>query len=207
MNVNEIVEKAYCINLDRRDDRWGLAQEEFSKNSIVVERFSATDGSSLENFPRLTRGEAGCLLSHLDVLQHAIDNDYMTIALFEDDVYFIDDFENKFSEMIPHAPEDWQFLYFAVNKASANFSPANSYFRKVTNAYSAHAVFMKRAAMETVKAIAHAGEKQIDVYYGEIQNYLPAYVFTPSLAGQRTSYSDIIGEFVDYNWTYDLETR
>ena len=207
MKLNDIVDVAYCINLDKRTDRWTSCEEEFIKNEIKVERFSAIDGQLIEDYPKLLRGEAGCLKSHLEIIKKSVEKNMNSICIFEDDVFFADNFQNNFSNWYEQIPDDWQFLYLAVNKTTGNFFDISENIRKVTNVYSAHAMLLRKGAMEVILATCEPGDKQIDVYYAEIQSYLPAYVFKPSLAGQRAGHSDILNDFIDYNWIYDLENK
>ena len=44
--INDYFDKIYCINLDRRRDKWLDVQKEFIKHSLVVDRFSAVDMQS-----------------------------------------------------------------------------------------------------------------------------------------------------------------
>ena len=46
--INNYFNKIYCVNLDRRQERWKEASDEFKKFSLDVERFSAVDGSKLD---------------------------------------------------------------------------------------------------------------------------------------------------------------
>ena len=48
------------------------------------------------NKNNLTTGELGCLLSHIYILEDAINNNYENILIFEDDVIFHKNFLNKF---------------------------------------------------------------------------------------------------------------
>lgn len=85
------VHRAYCINLDRRAERWAFMQKQFERLNLPVQRWSAVDGKSLDipaladagfiaqaALPRfhlpdeqklfgtdLTRGGIGCALSHM----------------------------------------------------------------------------------------------------------------------------------------------
>jgi len=93
------MERIYCINLDKRPERWAFMQGQFSRHRMPVQRWSAVDGSTLdvpklaqvglvakEALPRyflpreqklfgtdLTDGGIGCALSHFliwrDILQ------------------------------------------------------------------------------------------------------------------------------------------
>jgi len=72
---------AYCINLDRRPDRWEEAQREWAKFSDVPEnlfRVKAVDLGSA----------AGCGLSHQLCVDHAKRKGFGFILVLEDDVVF-----------------------------------------------------------------------------------------------------------------------
>ncbi len=87
----------YCINLDRRKDKWLHAQEEFRKRDLSVQRFSAIDG-----------GWRGCRDSHLAVMDmHRKDQDEKHVT-FEDDVLFLLDRTIEVSDK-------WDFLSFGCS--------------------------------------------------------------------------------------------
>ncbi len=58
-------EAIYCVNLDRRPDRWEAVQQEFKKIGIQdrVIRFSAIETPN--------QGAIGCLLSHRAIIEEA----------------------------------------------------------------------------------------------------------------------------------------
>ena len=189
MRLNDIVDEVYFINLDRRPDRLLHVTEQLSSSGIVAQRFPAVDGSTLNSHPNLSRGAAGCLESQLSIIRMAVESGLNAIALFEDDVFFVDDFENKFSNFYQQVPSDWQFVYLANNKYRATVQRISDNVEKVSEAWSAHAFLIRRAAMEMTLDIASSGDVPIDVYYGIIQKHLPAYTAVPALAGQRPDHS------------------
>ena len=108
--------KKYCINLVNRKDR----AEHFFKNTGVkdAELFQAYDGSKMGYIPldelsikpdhkwldpmlhrRLTKGEMGCLASHVDLWHKCIDLD-SPVMIFEDDVIVHDTFDEQQIEAI-----------------------------------------------------------------------------------------------------------
>ena len=74
----------YCINLDRRADRWEKVSRRFVKLGIdkLVRRFSAID--TVENH------HAGCLLSHRAIIEFASRCGLEHVLVLEDDVIFHD---------------------------------------------------------------------------------------------------------------------
>lgn len=204
LRLNDIVDKAYFINLGRRPDRLSQAREQFAKNGIVVSRFEAVDGSQFSKHPSLSRGAAGCLESQLSILKDGLKNKYEAVAVFEDDVFFVDDFENKFTQFYEQVPDDWQFIYLANNKYNARVERLSENVEQVSGAWSAHAFIIRSNAMKAAVDIVSGGDMPVDVYYGILQQYYPAYSAVPSLAGQRADHSDIENIFIDYNSIYGL---
>jgi len=73
-----------------------------------IERFSALVGDGRK--AGLTQGELGCFLSHQTVVDHAADDEISLI--FEDDVYFPNDFTNRYLEIIRRlAGMDWDMVF------------------------------------------------------------------------------------------------
>ena len=49
MKLTDFFEKTYCVNLDRRPDRWSESLDEFNKfNLTSIERVSAVDGKTTD---------------------------------------------------------------------------------------------------------------------------------------------------------------
>lgn len=204
MKINDIVDKAYFINLSRRVDRLSHAREQFIKNNIVASRFDAVDGSNFSKYPALSRGAAGCLESQLSIINKAIKNNYQSIAIFEDDVFFVEGFEEKFKNFYSQVPDDWQFIFLANNKYNATTNKISENVEQISGGWSAHAFIIKQRAMIAAAEIISGGDMPVDVYYGILQQYYPSYSAVPSLAGQRPDHSDIENLFIDYNRIYGL---
>lgn len=79
----ENIDKIYYINLDKRIDRKQHIENEFKIMNIPQDkiiRFRAIEH---------TKGEIGCGLSHINVLEDAIRNNFENIIIFEDDFQFL----------------------------------------------------------------------------------------------------------------------
>ena len=79
-------DKIYCINLDKRTDRWTEFQRDVLEGLELdkgkFERISAIDTCMLD-FEY--SGAIGCSLSHLKIWKDMIDNGYDSVLIFEDD--------------------------------------------------------------------------------------------------------------------------
>ena len=126
-NLNTHFDKIYCLNLDRRADRWEKVSKEFSKISINVERWPAIDGNNLtesdmifidekisSNIGKIENKYAlGCLLSHLQIVKDAKEKGHKKILIFEDDVIL----SNNFLEEVKQIEKlDWRLLYLGASQ-------------------------------------------------------------------------------------------
>lgn len=219
--LNEFFSKIYCINLDRRPDKYEQCQPEFKKLNIDVNRVSAVDGKTVER-PN-TRWSPGCyglVLTNINILTEAMQNKYDSILILEDDVMFNDKFYEIFNERIKFLPDDWDILYLGGNNifrsgkftlvtGDKNFVPTQNNYKtlnhelaKTTLTFTTHAVGINSKYFD--KLMARIGDNQtepIDNIYvtGQQDGTCNAYTFLPSLVLQRANFSDIDGRFADYN--------
>jgi len=113
----------YCVNLDRRPERWAFMQSQFARLRLPVRRWSAVDGQDVDIHmladgglvnPKalsryflpdemklfgvdLTAGGVGCALSHMqiwkDVVENFPDEGKSWFLIVEDDCQFTSDFD------------------------------------------------------------------------------------------------------------------
>lgn len=117
------VDCIYLINLQRRPERLCRMQELFARYNLNVQHFNAVDGLHLSkqvkktlfgSYPiRMTSGAIGCLLSHLSILQNALEHGFKRIWIMEDDVRFCEDPKvlSTFLEELEKIDADWDILY------------------------------------------------------------------------------------------------
>lgn len=203
MKINDVVDKVYLMNLDRREDRLHRSTAQMLINEIEFERFAAVDGSLIENNTHMNNGQYGNYLSHMNVLKLAIDNGYEKIAIFEDDIEFCDDFKNKFSISYPLIPNNWNMVYLGWNTVSSSTFPTNNpEVLKLTGAYAIHAILIDRQTMEKAYSDFSNCQMQADVYYAELQNHINAYGVANQLCSQMPDWSDIENVNVNYRWIF-----
>lgn len=119
----------YVINLDERPNRWDYTKQVFSEQKLTPNRVSAVNGwkiptdrilslldgdaSPLMNAGKLMKGAIGCLLSHVSVYKHALEQGFTTVWICEDDLVFkqkakkLSVLVNKLTTLDP----DWDILY------------------------------------------------------------------------------------------------
>lgn len=190
------IDKIYCINLDKREDRWEESKIELDKLNLTdsTTRFSAIDGSLIENKTRLLAGEYGINLTHIKLLEEAIENGYENILIFEDDIQFINDYEN-INSYLSEVPYDWDMVYLGGNHIHPP-RPITNRIGKIEVTYAVHAIIVNRRIFHLLVHHLKGLELQLDVIYTNLK--LNSYTFRPSLVTQRAGFSDIQGGFMDY---------
>ena len=206
MKITDFFDKTFCINLDRRFDRWSECVAEFDKNKLVgIERFKAVDGKSLAELPKgfLTTSRLALVLTNMLILDKAIEENYDSILILEDDVEFTNQVTNmkSFFDLLP---EDWDMLYFGGNHnthvGSEPPTIINDKVCKLHNTFSTHCVAINNKAFKEILERLKKCDNAIDVIYTELQKKLNVYSFYPMIATQRVSFSDIENKMTDYKW-------
>jgi GR25 family glycosyltransferase involved in LPS biosynthesis len=193
----------FCINLDHRTDRWAECQEEFTKHNIEnVTRLSATYGNpdglphNMMREPILTN--IGVTLSHLRILQYAKENNLDSVVIFEDDVVFVDDFNDKFNSFFPQIPNDWDMIYFSGTHLGGLESISENVWRTF-GTWTTHSYIINKSVYDLFIEKFSLLEDVVDVTYAQKHPYIKSYMFLPHITYQRAGISDIQGTYVDYD--------
>lgn len=201
-DIDSLFEHSFCINLDRRPDRWQQAKEEFDKAGLRVNRFSAFDGPEClsdtvsEEYrgykvDRDPKAIIGCLRSHRILYTTMLDAGWQEMAVFEDDVIFKEDFKSKFIDCYRQLPTDWLILFLGCIPLKVDTFSKN--LRKVHNCWTTHAYIIRAEACEMLEEILlHNEHRPIDLSWGPILDTGRVFTCWPFLAIQRESYSDIM---------------
>ena len=192
----------FCINLDRRADKWEETKKEFKKNNITnVKRISAVDGNTIENSDlKVKKGVYALGLTLIKLISEAKDKNYKQILIFEDDVEFVGNF-NELSEgylnEIFERYKNWSMIYFGVNNIEAPIKLENNITR-LKKAYTSHCMVIKSDIYDLIlDRFEKEGKiKEIDVIYSDLHKKIEAYSTSPALCIQRESFSDIENKVV-----------
>jgi GR25 family glycosyltransferase involved in LPS biosynthesis len=202
MTLNNFFDKIVCINLDNRLDRWIESTRIFQKQDLTVERIPAIYGKDL-NIPTehdvWYHGVLGCSLSHLFAVKYARQLNLNNILILEDDVDFIENVNERFDDILPELPEDWDMLYFGGNhfESPRKISP---HISRLVSTVANHAIALNGKFFETaIKALTNINTIN-DVNYQELQKDYNIFVTNPHLAWQRPGYSSILERHEDYSF-------
>lgn len=120
----------YISNLSHRTDRWKSLTQRLPmccKEKQLYTRVEATNGNQhpwLRQWHTLlkyrktrlpTPGSYGYLWTMTRILQHAIQQKWNNILIFDDDVWFHREWEKKWEEACPNFPLNWQLLYLGAS--------------------------------------------------------------------------------------------
>lgn len=192
-------EQAFCINLDKRNDRWKASLKQFDKVGLDVERISAVDGFA-QPAANIRPGEVGCLKSHLKVFEIARERGLKSFLMLEDDIEFHPEFNDRFNEIEPQI-KSYEMLYMGHNPHTGQRQEVSPNLNRISYAYSAHCVVFKESCYDDIiSALQGPMLKPVDVVYGQQQVVHTAYCVRPFLAWQRKDFSDINQEIVDYQF-------
>jgi GR25 family glycosyltransferase involved in LPS biosynthesis len=207
--INTYFGKIYCINLDKRLDRWEESQKEFQKINIEVERYSAFDGNKIKNVENLfvghfeKAGQFGCLISHLNIIKKAKESKIPSVVILEDDVVFCDNFNQEFNLSMIEMPKDWDMIFFGSNHVHSPIKISDR-ICKLRRAYSAHCYVIRDRMYDELIGLIEPMNEPLDVTYANIQSTHNCYVFNPHLVWQRPGYSDICEMVVDYTHVHKI---
>ena len=209
--LSSLVDKIYCINLDRRTDRWSQVNSEFKKIGLQnkVERVSAVEASP---------GIAGCTLSHYNVIKQAKLANHKSILIFEDDVEFIrtDEFEDILTKSFTQLKESnltYDMFYLGGNVKGNTNKKVDSNLVRLDNVKTTHAYIVNENMYDVIidlfdsKGIHNSpswngsdpNRLNIDYRYAtDLSPNYRVYGVWPMLAKQAAGISDINGNFHDY---------
>lgn len=205
--LTDFFDKTYCVNLDRRTERWEKSLKEFKKWEIGdVTRVSAVDGKNLnvgEYNTRLNPGELGLVLTNINIIKDAKEKDYSSILILEDDVVFVDEIKN-INSYVELLPNNWDMIYFGGNhNTHMGVNPpqiVNDKVCKLHNTYTTHCIGISNNMFDILLSILPKLNGPLDVEYAKLQKSFNVYSFYPAIAKQRVGFSDIQNKNQDYNW-------
>lgn len=183
MRINDYFDKVVVINLDKRTDRLEKITKQLDDLGITFERFSAIDGTGKN--PMLANRD-----SHLQVWR---DNLGKKVLVLEDDAYFVEDFQERFDQVIQTLPENWDVFYLGalLDKMTGKVIKVNNdWYRQIvstgTQAYSVHPDIMQYC-IDRLEIY----DGYIDVGLRILAEDMNAYITQPNLVTQYPGYSDL----------------
>jgi glycosyl transferase, family 25 len=199
--VNELINKIYYVNLDRRIDRRVQIEAELKKMDIIAERFPAIEEK---------HGSIGCAKSHIAILKMAKEKGYENVLVLEDDFQFLvskseleqdlNDFFNSFANfdvamvaynLLKFIPEFSRIVgKLLCGQTTAAYICSNKFYDKLLHVWE-----------EGLKKLIETEDDKLyscDQSWKSIQPESAWYYFKRRIGRQRKSYSDIECRVTDY---------
>lgn len=160
--LNHFFDKVYCISLAERPDKREKMEKKFAKLGIEVEWFTpveygfnkiispAITNAGVGKFNPAQPNEIGAALSHYTVIKKAYLEGHHQVFIFEDDVLFDKDFNNKLEKYLKKVPSDTNImmLYSFMYEILPQNVRVNSRWIKSYRAWSVMAYGIDRKAMK-----------------------------------------------------------
>ena len=204
MNINDLSNNIYVINLKERTDRKLHIENQLNKIDCKnYKLFEGVDGNSLINPTKLKNGMFGLIKTYLNIYEEWSKKDAENILLIEDDSLFVDNFNEKVEDYVNNVPSDWGMLYFGANHnyhMGKKTIKINEKCIKLNNSYSAHCVLLKKRDFEELIENIKNFSIENDVMMSNLQNKYNGYSSSEVLVTQIESYSNIENKIVNYNW-------
>jgi GR25 family glycosyltransferase involved in LPS biosynthesis len=185
MKVNEYFDKVVVINLDRRTDRMEKLVPQLERLGIEYERHSAVDGKELGIDP-ISAGT----MSHVQVLKKYKEQ---KVLVLEDDAQFVDDFNEKFEEVMQTLPNNWDIFYLGalLPKDTGKVTPVNQHWTRQVMTTGSQAYCINPARTRHFTDNLDGYEWYIDIGLRVFAENFNPYIAQPNLVTQFPSYSDL----------------
>ena len=185
MKVNEYFDKVVVINLDRRTDRMEKLVPQLERLGIEYERHSAVDGKELGIDP-ISAGT----MSHVQVLKKYKEQ---KVLVLEDDAQFVDDFNEKFEEVMQTLPNNWDIFYLGalLPKDTGKVLPVNQHWTRQVMTTGSQAYCINPARTRHFTDNLDGYEWYIDIGLRVFAENFNPYIAQPNLVTQFPSYSDL----------------
>jgi GR25 family glycosyltransferase involved in LPS biosynthesis len=183
MRINEYFDKVVVINLDKRTDRLEKISKQLDELGIVFERFSAIDGTGKDP---ITAGT----MSHTQVWKKY---QGLKVLILEDDALFVDNFNEKFAEVIQTLPSDWDIFYLGalVAPTTGKIIKVNEHWYKQIVSTGTQAYCLKPGKMDYFYNRLKDYEWYIDIGLRLEAVSNNCYITQPNLVTQYPGYSDL----------------
>ena len=209
MKLLDQFDRTYIVNLPERSDRRREIEADLGRFDLRVDGrkiayLKAVRPDDAGLFPSL--GARGCFLSHLSILNHAIENDYQRILVMEDDLSIDERFVQPQQEMCRQLRENrWHFAYLGHVEPLAGAGAAPAWQTTRQALATTHFYALNRPVIRPLRDHLEAclGRKpghplgspmHVDGAYSLYRMQHPdalTLICAPSLGGQRSSRSDI----------------
>ena len=156
----------HIVNLENRIDRKNKLLEELKKHDVKNYTFTnAVNGYDLNidemalnktvdfTHRKLTRGNYGCYLSHLNIFKSILNHPEDMHLVLEDDAFFVEKFNNKLDRLLKKVQNvEWDIFYLGINRndfVCGEFVTHDIYYPKYP-LWGTHGYLIKKETIEKI---------------------------------------------------------
>jgi GR25 family glycosyltransferase involved in LPS biosynthesis len=132
--LHELFDAIYVVNLPSSTARRESIKHQFSR--LGVDHYhlvDAIDGNTLDlaalksqgvlQNEKLSPGEIGCYLTHIQVYRDILQGEHETALVCEDDIIFSSNAKELFSDYMQRMPPDWDIIHFYSSRPISGGDP------------------------------------------------------------------------------------
>lgn len=193
------LKNVFLINLEKRPDRLNKMNVLLNYHNINYTRINAIDGTlladefnNIKNTKITSLGAYGNLLTNIEIIKMAKKNNYQYIVIFEDDLIFHKQFNEKLKN-ISLIPNDWKILYFGSSQrvGTINKIKKNKYYYKAQQSRGTFAIIINHSIFDELIELWESKYENSDMALEHIQNKYNCYVMWENLIIADLSESNI----------------
>lgn len=207
----KLFDAIYVINLAHRADRREEMRAQLRRLKLQLDAppvilFDAIRPSDQGAFPSI--GARGCFLSHLGVLEHAVQGGFQTVLILEDDCNFTETCAGQLEQLLsPSCLARWDIAYGGALNKDFLVSPVDGFWQvpPTQELMGGHFIAIHGRALPALVSYLRAiltrpagdplgGPMHVDGAYSWFRKQHPQLITllaTPQIAFQRSSRTDI----------------
>lgn len=164
---------------------------------IPFKRWPAINGNSLERNNFMTSNEVACLRSHRTLLEYAKAEDIEYLLLIEDDVTFVDNFDQKLSDSLRELPDFFTALYLGGNPMKQAI-PVGQYIEKPRMMSGGFGILFRNTIFDLLIKEMKSETMLADHYYMKQQTGKVFKTKEDLILHRQGEFSDIQNKIVSY---------
>lgn len=214
--MQPLFDRTFVINLPFKTDRLTRFMQSVPKCFGEVTVWPAVHGDTVKipSWWSSGRGAWGCYRSHMQILEHCIQNKIKSYLVFEDDAIFRDDCEELLIRFMAALPSDWQQVYLGGQLFHEIKNPPTRINSEVLMPYNVNRTHCfgvhergYQSLVDHLYRLPFHDREHIDHHLGRLHESGAFAVYVPNrwLVGQGSGWSNISGKFNEDTYWPDPE--
>jgi hypothetical protein len=197
-DVAHTFDRVVVVNLARRPERFARFCSSLTDWPFKTpQRFAAVDGEIVGVPAGWDKGPGawGCMLSHRQILEHAIRDGMQSLFVLEDDACPVENFAARAKEFLANVPSDWDGLHFGAQHLLPPRPVGPGVVRCIASNRT-HAFAVRGRLMPILLQFwQNTVNDHCDIVLSALMTHFNFYSPDPLLIGQDAGRSDINGRF------------